>query len=123
MKLESYDVKSEINARTNIKFSYNSLKHVIKGSVYIAMSEDDHEFLEMQMDAYVEISESSANEMATEDGVLLPRGLQCQIASFCYGALRGVMYLKTLNTPLESIVLPPLEFRDVIKNDIVISFR
>lgn len=123
IRLENYGAKSKTKIGTNIAFAYNKDKCVVKSSVFIEMSQDDKEFLVMQMDAYVEIRESSAKQMMTEKGICLPRFLQCQFASFCYGALRGVMYLKTLNTPLQNVILPPLELHDVIKNDIIISLE
>lgn len=123
MHLENYSAQSETKAKTNMTFAYNKDKHVIKNSIYIEMRQDDKKFLVVQMDAYVEISESSAKQMTKENGICLPRNLQCQIASFCYGAIRGVMYLKTLNTPLQDIILPPLELQDVIKSDIIIALK
>ena len=38
-----------------------------------------------------------------------------RFASLCYGTLRGVMHIKTLNTPLNGFILPPLYFGEVIK--------
>lgn len=121
MRMENYGAELETKARTNIEFAYNKDKHVVKSSVYIEMLQGGKEFLVMQMDAYAEIRDSSAERLMTDEGIRLPRNLQCQFASFCYGALRGVMYLKTLNTPLQNIVLPPLELHNIIKSDIVIS--
>ena len=123
IRLENYGSKSGTKVMTNIAFAYNKDKCVVKSSVFIEMLQDDKKFLVMQMDAYVEIKGSSEKQMITEKGIRLPRLLQCQFASFCYGALRGVMYLKTLNTPLQNIILPPLELHDVIKNDIIISLE
>lgn len=121
--LENYGSKSETKVMTNIAFAYNKDKCVVKSSVFIEMLQDDKKFLVMQMDAYVKIKGGSEKQMITEKGIRLPCLLQCQFASFCYGALRGVMYLKTLNTPLQNIILPPLELHDVIKNDIIISLE
>lgn len=123
MRTENYHIGEDINAETNMSFAYNKDQYIVRSSVYISMSQNDKKFLEMQMDVYTELEKSSVDKIMTTEGVQLPRELQCQFASFGYGALRGVMLIKTVNTPLSKIILPPLILQDIIANDITISLN
>ena len=50
--------------------------------------------------------------------IVFPADFLAQCASFGHGALRGIMYLKTMNTPLEGIVLPPVVYGEMFKKPI-----
>ena len=57
--------------------------------------------------------------MTEKDGkIVVPADFLAQCASFGHGALRGIMYLKTMNTPLEGIVLPPVVYGEMFKKPI-----
>lgn len=121
MRQELFDNSREADVESEMSFSYNSERNILRNTLSVALSQDGNTFLSMQIDTFVSIVQESADIMIHDGTVTIPKILQCQAVSFGYGALRGIMYLKTVNTPLCTLVLPPLVVHSVIKSDISIE--
>ena len=63
--------------------------------------------IKADLDAYFSIAPSSVAKLTDDGCIVLSEGLQAQFASLSYGTMRGVIFCKTLNTPLNKIILPP----------------
>ena len=70
----------------------------------------------------VEIKDESAESIIKGNEITFAKEHLAQFASFGYGALRGVMYLKTINTPIDNVILPPLDLMDLFSTPLTISF-
>ena len=51
--------------------------------------------------------------MIDDDCVVLLTSLMTLFASLGYGSMRGVIYAKTMGTPLEKIILPPNDVQNI----------
>ncbi len=109
---ESFGIKSGID------FAYNFEKNVIKNILNIEFLYKEKTALKIQLCTFVEISVDTATELEKDGKIVIPADFLAQCASFGHGALRGIMYLKTMNTPLEGIVLPPVVYGDMFKKPI-----
>ena len=89
----------------------------------MTLKQGPEEILAIEFATFVEIAEESLAMLVKDSVLTLTAGMQAQFASFGYGALRGVMYLKTINTPIESIIAPPLVLEEQFKEDIEIPFK
>ena len=78
--------------------------------------------LTVQFATFIEIKKESADSMIKDNTITFKKEHLAQFASFGYGALRGVMYLKTINTPIANVILPPLELDNLFTNSLTISF-
>ncbi len=103
------------NLNSGMDFSYNHANRVIRCQQDIEFTHNDLSVLKIQLCTYVEISLESEEAMKNNGKILLPAEFLAQCASFGHGALRGIMYLKTINTPLEGVILPPVVYSDVFK--------
>ena len=109
---EKFDVKSGVD------FAYNFEKTTIKSILNVEFIHNEKLALKIQLCTFVVISEDTAKAFEVDGKVVIPAGFLAQCASFGHGALRGIMYLKTANTPLEGIVLPPVDYGKIFQKPI-----
>lgn len=119
MDLDTYDEKQDVDGRIQSSFAYNDNWHMLRGTVIVNFFQKENPILTMQIVTYIELEERSANSLKTDDSIRIPKKLLHQSASFGYGALRGIMYIKTMNTPMSGLILPPFDIGSVIKDDLV----
>ena len=109
---ESFDIQSGID------FAYNFEQNVIKSILNVEFSHKEKTALRIQLCTFVAISEDTVTALEKDGKIVVPADFLAQCASFGHGALRGIMYLKTMNTPLEGIVLPPVVYGEMFKKPI-----
>ena len=109
---ESFDIK------TGVDFAYNFEQNVIKSILNVDFSYKEKTALKIQLCTFVAISEDTVTSLEKDGKIVIPADFLAQCASFGHGALRGIMYLKTRNTPLEGIVLPPVVYGEMFKKPI-----
>ena len=105
----------EFNMNNGIDFSYNQQNNIIKCTQNIDLLHDTQTVLKIQLCTYVEIEPNSVKSLVKDRKIVIPANFLAQCASFGHGALRGIMYLKTINTPLDGVILPPVVYSDVFK--------
>lgn len=109
---KSFDIKSGVD------FAYNFEKNVVKNILNVDFSYNEKTVLKIQLCTFVAISEDTVTSLEKDGKIVIPAEFLAQCASFGHGALRGIMYLKTMNTPLEGIVLPPVVYGKMFKKPI-----
>lgn len=109
---------NEFEVNNGIDFSYNNEHKTIKCTHNIDFSNKGKIVLKIQLCTFVSLTEESAQALSKDGKITIPAGFLAQCASFGHGALRGIMLLKTPNTPLEGVILPPVVYGDVFKKSI-----
>ena len=94
---------------------------ILRCTVTFHFVQGNQPFLNAELQNYFEIAEESLAEITDGDKLVVPRGLLCQFASFGYGSFRGILYLKSINTPYSDIIMPPLYVHEIIKEDLEID--
>ena len=117
------DSQKDIEGNFGFDFAYNSEQHTIRVLINMILKQGVEEILAIEFATYVELAEESLSMLIKDSTLTLSRAMQAQFTSFGYGALRGVMYLKTINTPIESIIAPPLILEEQFKEDIEIPLK
>ena len=117
------DSQKDIEGNFGFDFAYNSEQHTIRVLINMILKQGAEEILAIEFATYVELAEESLSMLIKDSTLTLSRAMQAQFTSFGYGALRGVMYLKTINTPIESIIAPPLILEEQFKEDIEIPLK
>ena len=69
--------------------------------------------MKAELKSYFNIMSESVASMIEDDCVVLPTSLMTQFASLGYGSMRGVIYAKTMGTPLEKFILPPNDVQNI----------
>ena len=117
------DSEKDMEGNFGFDFAYNNERHTVRVIINMTLKQGAEEILAIEFATYIEIAEESLAMLVKDSVLTLTAGMQAQFVSFGYGALRGVMYLKTINTPIESIIAPPLILEDQFKEDIEIPFK
>ena len=120
MFLENYSEQiKDVTFKTDTQFIFDKDQKVLNCRIGVAMSKDNRPLLKIELCCYFEITEETIENIRQENQYVFAPGVLIQFASLCYGTLRGVMHIKTLNTPLNGFILPPLYFEEVIKTPFV----
>jgi len=109
-----------VSVRANFDFKFGAEQRILTCINVFKIVIDEEDILSVKLSTYYEIEESSINEMRENKTLTIPKMFLAQLASLNIGTLRGIIYLKLINTPLENFILPPIEVRDIFKEDLEI---
>lgn len=119
---DRYDSKNQrVRIDSNFTFSFNKKESVLRCSTKLHFIQGDLTFLESELQTFYEIAKDSIEGLTKDNVITIPKGLLCQFASLAYGSFRGVIYMKSINTAISNIVLPPMYLDEVIRDDIKIQ--
>lgn len=114
--MENYsDQIKDVAFKTDTQFGFDKDQNVMSCRIGVAMFKDNRLLLKIELCCSFEITAETIDNLKQESQYVFAPGLLIQFASLCYGTLRGVMHAKTLNTPLNNFILPPVYFEEVIK--------
>ncbi|MBQ7237638.1 MAG: hypothetical protein IJS20_02490 [Bacteroidales bacterium] len=120
---ENYDPTSPVQVNNTVSFSFNFDNNTIICSEIIVFSQLDKIVLKAGLSSYFSIHPDSINELTNNEGISFPKEILWQFASLNYGCFRGVLFEKTKDTALNSIILPPFYFDSLIKEGLVFSTK
>lgn len=119
---DKYDSENpSVGIETNFNFSFNKAEGVLRCTTSLHFIQEDQVFLNTELQTFYEISKESIEDLVSENVLTIPKILLCQFASLAYGSYRGVLYMKTINTPICNLILPPMYLNEVIKDDMKIQ--
>ena len=116
---DGIDGCKNFDIRSGAEFAYNFEQNVIKCILNVDFSYKEKTALKIQLCTFVAISVETATAFEKDGRLVIPADFLAQCASFGHGALRGIMYLKTMNTPLEGIILPPVVYGEIFKKPMI----
>lgn len=111
----------EITISCKFTFAYNFSENIVCCTNSISISKEGNVLVKADLEAYFVITPTSVASLLDADAVVIPPDLQAQFASLTYGTMRGVVFAKTLGTPLSKIVLPPNDVLEVMKDPLRIQ--
>lgn len=112
---ENFQEGGSIEANCEYDFGFNKENSILRNTITLSFLQERKPILNIQFATFIEIKEESVNSFIKDSKFVISKNEQAQFASFGYGALRGIMYLKTVNTPLEGLILPPVFMDDIFK--------
>ena len=119
---DRYDTKNQIvRIEANFSFSFNKTEDVLKCTTSLHFVQNNLIFLKSELQTFYELKKESIIDLTSENIITIPKELLCQFASLAYGSYRGVIYMKTINTNLSNLILPPMYLNEVIKDDMKIQ--
>ena len=108
-----------VELSSSFRFAYSFKEEEVCCTTTVVVTKGTAPLLKGELNSYFKIQPDSVEAMTTGDGLVLPIGLMTQFASLGYGSMRGVLYVKTMGTPLESIVLPPNDLQKIFTSPVV----
>lgn len=112
---EKFHSESSFEMNSEMQFSYDIAKRILSCKISVVLSQEKEIFLKAILDSHFLIKEESVNQLIQDNELIIPIDLLIQFASLNYGSLRGVIYAKSINTKLNSVIIPPVFLQDVIK--------
>lgn len=110
--------EQDIDISCKFSFAYNFVQNLVCCSNSISISKGVQPLIKADLDAYFAINETSVKALTENGEVVLQPELQAQFASLTYGTMRGVIFTKTINTPLNKIILPPNDVLEIFNKPI-----
>ncbi|MCF0204357.1 MAG: hypothetical protein HUK12_03505 [Muribaculaceae bacterium] len=74
--------------------------------------------MKAELDAFFSMNPASVDDLSENECIVIPNDLQAQFASLTYGSMRGIIFAKTIGTPLNHIILPPNDVLSAIQSPI-----
>lgn len=114
---------SDVQFTTQVQYSYDKAQNIICCEMEVLMSlPGDETLMKAVMCSYFSIHEDSVKSIRGERGELVfaPQML-IQFASLNYGAMRGVIFVKTGQSNLSRYILPPVYFNEIINRPFVVE--
>ena len=76
--------------------------------------------MKIDLNNYFEIASESISNLMQEEKLVFSPPILVQFASLGYGAIRGIMYTKTMGTALSTFILPPIYLGNMIDKAFVV---
>lgn len=110
-----------VGFQTEVQFGFDVENKVLKSQISLVMQHDETLLVKAVLSCYFMIAPECVERMVADGKLVFNQPILIQFASFCYGALRGVLFAKTAETGLERFVLPPLYFQEIIHEPFVVE--
>lgn len=110
----------EVQSQMQAQFSYDKEQDVLCCKIVVTLTDSEKNLMKADMCSYFAFRKDSMEQIRNEAGhiVFVPQVLT-QFASLNYGALRGILFLKTQGTQLANYILPPVFFGQIIDKSFV----
>lgn len=123
--LEKYD-DSKIG-ELKIYFNFNGLaeEKIIIIQVKCLFYQEDNPFMVIAVSTSYQIHPEDWTSIYNSDTnkIHLPLGIALHMSSLSVGTTRGILHAKTENHSVNSVIIPPVNLNDIIKENIVISLH
>ena len=111
----------EIQFQTGVQFSFDAANNILCSKVIVTVSQESSPIMKIDLNSFFDISPEPIANLRQEGKVVFPPPILVQFASLGYGSIRGIMYAKTMGTPLNTLILPPVYFGNIIDKAFVAS--
>ena len=112
---ENYSAEvNEVQYKTEAQFSFDKDLSVLCSKIIINETHNDKPLLKAELNSFFDIKKESLDLLQQDGHIVFPPMLLVQFASLCYSSMRGVIYTKTMGTPLCNFILPPVYFANII---------
>lgn len=111
----------EVQFHTEAQFSYDTDNYILCSKIIVNMSAQEKPLVKAELKSYFDLLPESVESLRKDSRIMFAPPLLVQFASLCYGSIRGVIFTKTLGTPLNGFILPPVYFGNLIDKGFVVE--
>lgn len=111
----------EVQFQTEAQFSYDTDNYILCSKIIVNMSVQEKPLVKAELKSFFNLLPESVENLRKDGRIMFAPPLLVQFASLCYGSIRGVIFTKTLGTPLNSIIVPPVYFGNLINKGFVVE--
>ena len=110
---DNIDDEKPLELSSSFQFAYSYDDDVVCCATTVVITKGNSPIMKAELKSYFNIMSESVASMIEDDCVVLPTSLMTQFASLGYGSMRGIIYAKTMGTPLEKFILPPNDVQNI----------
>ena len=111
---------NDVQFQTGVQFSFDKDNSILCSKVVVTISQDNNPIMKIDLNNYFEIASESISNLMQEEKLVFSPPILVQFASLGYGAIRGIMYTKTMGTALSTFILPPIYLGNMIDKAFVV---
>lgn len=116
---EQFKNAEVVGVKSSYEFSFSTDMTSIRCRSFFHYLQGDHVLMILEMGAIFDIAPDGVSEIRTNGSV--PVDFLRYMGTIVVGAARGIIHAKTEGTVLNSVVLPPINLVEIIKDDLVIA--
>lgn len=110
---DNIDDEKPLELSSSFQFAYSYDDDAVCCATTVVITKGNSPIMKAELKSYFNIMSESVASMIEDDCIVLPTSLMTQFASLGYGSMRGVIYAKTMGTPLEKFILPPNDVQNI----------
>mgnify|MGYP006916089763 FL=1 len=111
----------EVQFHTEAQFSYDADNYILCSKIVVNMATQENPLVKAELKSYFNLQPESVENLRKDGRITFAPPLLVQFASLCYGSIRGVIFTKTLGTPLNGFIVPPVYFGNLIDKGFVVE--
>ena len=111
----------EVAFKTEVQFSFDKLNNILCSKVIVNVLQNTKLLVKAELRSFFNIKAESIKEITEDNKIIFFPPLLVQFASLCYGSMRGVLFAKTMGTPMSSFILPPAFLSNLIDKSFIVE--
>ncbi|ABL64283.1 hypothetical protein [Chlorobium phaeobacteroides] len=121
---ETFDTDKPVQMNIGLNFGINSEKQSLKTLFKASFHQDDQEFMVIETGCAFTLDPNSWKMLSNDEirRFILPKTLAAHFSVLTAGTARGILHVKTENTPLNKFIIPANNLDGLIQKDIVLNY-
>ena len=122
---EEFEKEVQLGLNTDINFGHNIEQRQIGVIVKFKFFQEDTLLLIISVICSFQLTEETWEELLDEDQqkLILPKGFASHLGVITIGTTRGILHEKTRKTAYEDLILPPINLKKIIEDDVEIDLN
>lgn len=119
---ENFKEKGKITLNTDLEFKANSKNFIVAAFATFNFKSNNNTFLVLEISCEFAVAPESWNELFTNNKIEFPKDFMTHIAMITIGTSRGVLHAKTEGTKFNNFLLPTINLREIVKENVLFTF-
>lgn len=125
--ITSYNVPQDLNkvvVESKFSIKVNTEEKVIALThIFSYINNHEEKLLNITSTMYHEVLESTWKSFITNNKIIIPKDVIQHFGILSIGATRGMLIAKTADTPFSKLIVPPVNIKKILKDDIEINIE
>lgn len=116
---ENYNKNEVVNLITNLSFGLNSNDKVFLITPKYTFENNGKPFMAIQISCFFKIDDATWDSFKNNNQIVFPKDFVAHMAMITVGTSRGILHVKTEDTPFNEFILPPLNVAEMVGEDVM----
>lgn len=118
---DAYLPDNRADVITNLQFRIDSENRLIGVFPGFEFTQEEKVFLKIEVSCHFKIREESWNSFLAENQLRVPKDFMAHLAMITVGTARGVLFAKTEGSTFSRFILPTINVKEMVPEDVVIQ--